>query len=256
MAGLGLVLAVEIRDALSEAPRHQDGIVGVALHGPPPVPTFVGTLAQGLALVLGSVLAAASSLKGRVTAAHFGLRGTRFWSSAAFVVSGYVAFLLLGAVWTTVMGVKDRESVAIDLGTRDSVAAVVLGALLVCVIAPVCEELFFRGFLFGGLRKHGLIVATLVSGTAFGLAHVVSSPIGFIVPLAALGVILALLYERTGSLYPPMALHAFNNSVAFGVGDGRAWLIPVCLAVSGLAIFGLSRAVGGRERWRTVVTAD
>jgi len=58
----------------------------------------------------------------------------------------------------------------------------------------------------------------------FGLAHVLSSPIGFIVPLAALGAILCLLYEWTRSLYPCIALHALNNSVAFGVADGRVWL--------------------------------
>jgi membrane protease YdiL (CAAX protease family) len=252
-AGLVYVLAQEVRGAVVDLPAHRDGVYGVALHGAPPLLTFLGTLAQGLALVGGSVLAAAAALKGRVTAAHLGLRPARFWSSAAYVVAGYVLFLVIAAAWTSVMGVKDRESVAIDLGTRDSTAAFVLGGLLVCVVAPVCEELFFRGFLFGALRRHGLVVAALVSGVGFGLAHVASSPIGFIVPLATLGIILALLYERTGSLYPPMALHALNNSIAFGVGDGRTWAIPLCFAVAALCLYGLSRAVSGQRGWRTVV---
>lgn len=251
--GLTYAAAAAIRGSLTDLPSHQDGIVGVALHGTPPLLTLAGTLAQDLALVLGAVLVAAAALKGRVTAGHFGLRPARVASSAAYVIAGYVLFLIIAAAWTSILGIKDRESVAIDLGTRDSTLALVGAGLLVCVVAPVCEELFFRGFLFGALRKRGLIVATVVSGLAFGLAHVASSPIGFIVPLAALGMILALLYERTGSLYPSMALHALNNSVAFGVGDGRAWLIPIGMAASGLIIYGLSRAVQARPEWRTVV---
>jgi hypothetical protein len=250
--GLTYAAAAAIRGALVDLPAHQDGLFGVALHGTPPILTLAGTLAQDLALVGGAILAAASALKGRVTAEHFGLRPARWVSSTAYVILGYVVFLLIAAAWTTLLGIKDRENVAIDLGTRDSVAAFVVAGVLVCVIAPICEELFFRGFLFGALRKRGLVVATLISGVAFGLAHVASSPIGFIVPLATLGIIMALLYEKTGSLYPPMVLHALNNSIAFGVGDGRPWAIPIWLAVSGLCIYALARVVRGRRRWRPV----
>ncbi len=250
--GLTYAVVAAIRGLLTDVPVHQDGVVGVALHGPPPLLTVAGTLAQDLALVAGAVLAAAVALKGRVSAAHFGLTRARLASGAGYVVGGYVAFLVIAAAWTSALGIKDHENVPIDLGTRDSAAAFAVAALLVCVVAPVCEELFFRGYLFGALRRRGLLLATVVSAAAFGLAHAASAPLGFIVPLAALGAILALLYERTGSLYPPIALHALNNSVAFGIGDGRLWVIPICLAASGLAMYLLARAVGGRRAWRTV----
>lgn len=254
-AGLALAAASAIHDAVVDLPAHRDGSFGVALHGTPPVVTLVATLVQDLALIAGAVLVAAASLKGRVTAAALGLRPARLASSAGYVVGAYVVFLLIAAVWTAVMGIQDRENVAIDLGTRDSIYALAGAGFLVCVVAPIAEELFFRGFLFGGLRKRGLVVALLVSGVAFGLAHVASAPIGFIVPLGALGVLLALLYERTGSLYPSIALHALNNSIAFGVSDGRPLAIPICLAGSGLIVFGLSRLVRGPQGWRTVVSS-
>lgn len=247
---IALVLATEIRGALVDLPAHRDGVFGVALHGIPPVLTLVATLVQDLVLVIGAALVAASAVKGRLTAAHFGLRPARAVSSAAYVLGAYVLFLLLAAAWTTVMGVQERENVAIDLGTRDSAFAFVGAGFLVCVVAPLTEELFFRGFLFGGLRRRGLAVAAIVSGLAFGLAHVGGSPIGFIVPLAALGIILALLYERTGSLYPPIALHALNNSIAFGVSDGRAWVIPIWIAAAALVAYGISRLADGRQPWR------
>jgi membrane protease YdiL (CAAX protease family) len=249
-SGIAYATAGAMRDALTTAPVHRDGIVGVALHGAPPLLTLIGTLVQDLALVAGAVLAAAAGLKGRIGAAHFGLRPTRLASAAGLVAAGYALFLVLSVTWTSGLGITDHENVAIELGTRDSALALAGAGFLVCVVAPICEELFFRGFLFGGLRRHGLVVSTLVTGLAFGLAHVASAPIGFIVPLAALGVILCLLYERTGSLYPSMALHALNNAIAFGVGDGRAWLIPICLAVAAAVMYTLSRAVAGGQPWR------
>lgn len=242
--GLVYALADALRGALVEAPPRRPGSVGVALAGTPPVLTFAATLAQDLALVAGALLVVAASVKRRMIAAALGLRPTRIASATALVVVGYLAFVVIGALWSSATGVQDRENVALDLGTRDSALAFVGAAFLVSVVAPFAEELFFRGFLFGGLRKHGLLLATLVSGTAFGLAHVASSPIGFIVPLGTLGVILALVYERTRSLYSAIGLHALNNAIAFGVGDGRVWIAPVGLAVAlGLA-YGLSRAVG------------
>ena len=243
--GIASVIAIAVRNALTTPPVHEPGTVGVALHGIPPVVTFVGTLAQDLALVAGAVFVAANALRGRVTAAHLGLREVaRPWRATGLVVGGYVLFIVLSAAWTAGLGITAHENIAVELGTGDSLAALVGAALLTCVVAPVCEELFFRGFLFGALRRHGVIVATLITGLAFGAAHVASAPIAFIVPLAALGMILCLIYERTRSLYPCMALHALNNSIAFGVGDGRGWLVPVCLAGAAACVGLLARAAG------------
>ena len=255
LGAVAAALAAAINNAVVDLPEHADGGYGVALHGLPPVVSFLSTLTMDLALIGGAVLVAASALGGRVVPAALGLRPARLGLSAALVVLGYVGFLLLAAGWTSALGIEDRENVAVQLGTRDSVFGLVAAGFLVCVVAPVAEELFFRGFVFGGLRRHGLVLAALVSGTAFGLAHVASSPIGFIVPLAALGILLALIYERTGSIYPTMALHVVNNSVAFGVSDGRPLAIPVCLAAGALAVYGLSRLVHVAGPGRAVAAA-
>ena len=244
MAGaITFVAATAIRDALTDPPAPMSGVFGVALHGEPPAVLFVSTLVQQLTWIAASVLIAAKAFKGRLPAAALGLRSARLASSAGYVVLAYVTFILLAAVWTLVMEVQDRENVALDLGTEDSLLAFAGGAILTTIMAPLAEELFFRGFLYGGLRRYGVPIAAVVSGLVFGGVHIGGSPIGFLVPLAVLGIILALLYERTGSLYPPIALHALNNSIAFGVSDGRAWMIPVCLASSGLVVYGIHRLV-------------
>lgn len=223
------IVAAIVRDGVTTAPAHRGGLTGVALHGTPAVITFTGTLAQDLTAAIGVLLIARSG-------AALGLRPARWGRALWMVPAGYVLFLLISGAWLSALDLKDHESIPIDLATRDSAVALVGSAFLVCVVAPVCEELFFRGYVFGSLRRYGLVPAALVTGLAFGGVHVVSSPAGFIVPLAALGVILCLVREWTGSLLPAMALHAVNNSIAFGAGDGRLWLVPVYLAAAALAI--------------------
>jgi uncharacterized protein len=91
--------------------------------------------------------------------------------------------------------------------------------MVVCV-APVAEEFFFRGFFYRALRsRYSLVVAAAIDGLLFGVIHFdFSSADALLIlpPLAVLGFVFCLVYERTGSLYPVIALHAINNSLAYG----------------------------------------
>jgi membrane protease YdiL (CAAX protease family) len=79
-------------------------------------------------------------------------------------------------------------------------------------IAPFCEEVFFRGFVFPGLR-HGMSVgwAIIISSLLFGVAH--ADPGSFPV-LFAIGLALAFLRWRTQSIWPCITLHMLNNGIA------------------------------------------
>ncbi len=80
-------------------------------------------------------------------------------------------------------------------------------------VAPVGEEWIFRGTLYPALRASGGVVpAAIASGLFFGAIHMTP---GYTLPLTILGIVLALVYERTGTLVAPMALHAAQNG--FGV---------------------------------------
>lgn len=230
-------VARAVREALVSAPVNAPGFAGVAVHGEPPLLTFLSTLTQDLVLVIGVGLVVAAASGGRLSPAALGLRRpAKTGTAVGLVIGAYLLFLVVAAAWTSALDITDRQNIPVDLGTRDSTAALIGAVVLVCAVAPIAEEIFFRGFLFRALRRHGLIPAAAISGVVFGLAHVASSPIGFIVPLALLGVLLCLLYERTRSLYPSIALHCLNNSIAFGIGDGRGWLVPVCLLGAGAVI--------------------
>jgi membrane protease YdiL (CAAX protease family) len=83
---------------------------------------------------------------------------------------------------------------------------------LLCVIVPIGEEVFFRGFVYGGLRRRwGVAAALVVSSLFFSVVHL-KLVHGFSIFLLA--VIFALVYERTGSLVPPIVAHAVNNLIA------------------------------------------
>ncbi|MGH7723342.1 MAG: lysostaphin resistance A-like protein [Candidatus Dormibacteria bacterium] len=82
---------------------------------------------------------------------------------------------------------------------------------LVCLIAPVCEEMIFRGFIYGWLRRRlPILPAVLISAAVFSAAHVV---LVLALPLFGVGVILALLYEYSDSLVPGAIVHGLFNLV-------------------------------------------
>ena len=79
----------------------------------------------------------------------------------------------------------------------------------VTILAPIFEEMFFRGFLHGHLRRHFTPYgAAMISGFCFALAHLSLSNL---LPLWALGFALGILYDRTRSLWAPMIAHALWN---------------------------------------------
>jgi membrane protease YdiL (CAAX protease family) len=80
------------------------------------------------------------------------------------------------------------------------------------IIAPVAEELFFRGYALGGLAQRGYVNFGLIfSSLLFGLIHL--NPFTLF-PLAVAGVVLGAIYLRTGSLVAPIVAHATNNFTA------------------------------------------
>jgi len=133
--------------------------------------------------------------------------------------------------------VHTKEKLLEQLGAGEGTTLLLLSAALTCVIAPFCEEFLFRGFIYTALCNwRGPWPAAILTGLVFGGVHAGSAPAVDLVPLAALGFALCLLYRRTGSLYPCIAAHSLNNSLAFGALESWGWQIPVLMATSLAAI--------------------
>ncbi|MDR7543768.1 MAG: CPBP family intramembrane glutamic endopeptidase [Armatimonadota bacterium] len=98
------------------------------------------------------------------------------------------------------------------LGTLSGPGPVAWFFLLVCVVVPVGEEIFFRGFVYGGLRaRWGVPVAVLASALFFAAVHL---QLVHGLPIFLLGVVFAWVYQRTGSLVPAIVAHGLNNLIA------------------------------------------
>ena len=228
------------------------GAFGASTKDPPPGVNIGLTVAQNIALVAAAYFFA--MLSGRPAAADFGLRPTRLWRSVRLLVGIWIAFFVLSGIWAAALGLKEQQSLPDELGADGSTLNALVVIVLVTVIAPLGEELFFRGFFFGALRNwRGPILAAILTGLTFGLVHAGSSPVGYLVPLAFFGIGLCLLYEWTGSLYPPIALHALNNSIALGANQKYGVGVIVAMMIGStivtlLCARLLARAIGERRR--------
>lgn len=221
---------------------------GASFEDPPPAVTISATILQNVLLIAAAIFFARTVA--RPTPWQFGLRRPAWWPSVGWTVLAFFAFIAFSATWISAMGLENEEdTLPAELGVDESTVALIAVAFLVTVVAPVGEELFFRGFYFRALANwKGIWPAAVITGITFGAIHAGGSPIGFLVPLGVFGVVLCLLYAKTQSLYPPIVLHAINNSLAFGTTQDWDWQIPVLLAgsltVIGLMAYAVRRGFG------------
>ncbi len=138
---------------------------------------------------------------------RLGVRGFRP-SAIKWMLAAVGAYLVFAALYAGIFGSPHQEDIAESFGSLP------VQILLIVIAAPVSEEVCFRGMLFGGLRtRMPRIAAALLSGLIFGALHALTG-ISAVPPLIFFGFVLALLYEKTGSIVPGILLHMLNNSIA------------------------------------------
>ena len=185
----------------------------------------------------------------KMSRADLGYLRIRWLTGIGAFVLAVIGYYVVTFVYQAIVSVHGTDKLPSELGVSHSTAAAIAATIFVCVVAPICEEFFFRGFLFGVLaqmrvpvagRNLGPLIAALIVALLFGLAHTGSANPQFLVPLGFLGFVLCLVRWKTGSLYPCMALHSVNNSVALGVNELH-WSsgVIVVVAAGALLVIGL-----------------
>jgi len=107
------------------------------------------------------------------------------------------------------LGAAEEQEVIRMFREESNPMVLALIVLAAVVVAPVCEEIVFRGYLYPAAKKHaGSTVAALFSALVFAGAH---GNIAALVPLFVFGLLLVAVYERTGSIWAPIAVHALFN---------------------------------------------
>ena len=124
-----------------------------------------------------------------------------------------LAYLLAAKVLGAQGSSNPIIALVLEAARSSNYAATILFYLTLGVLAPLCEESLFRGFLYRSLRKRlGVGTALIVSAALFSVVHM---DVGALVPLMVLGWLFGFVFERTRSLLPAMVAHGMWNSGTF-----------------------------------------
>jgi membrane protease YdiL (CAAX protease family) len=157
-------------------------------------------------------------LKQRVTRQEIGLQRLPTWAEIGLAAVGYIASSIIAALVIFLVSSLapgfDADQ-AQDVGFSNLVFRYeyIVAFLTLVVIAPVVEEIFFRGYLYSRLKKYiPTWVAIIIVSALFGIAH---GQINIGIMTFVMSVFLCLLRDLTGSLWPSIVMHMIRNGVAF-----------------------------------------
>ncbi|MEI7510822.1 MAG: CPBP family intramembrane glutamic endopeptidase [Candidatus Peregrinibacteria bacterium] len=163
-----------------------------------------------------------------VTIADFGFRPTPIRSTLVLgvflflaVAVGQNVFLGLIDSLPSFLGIPDISFLSSGSGDSSSLSFLIQNKLVPIpflfvfagILAPLTEELVFRGFLLPSVMEHlGYVWGVVISSAVFALVHLVFDPMTLLV-MFLLGVLLSILYIRTKSLWPGIIFHGINNTI-------------------------------------------
>lgn len=168
---------------------------------------FVGMILGEGAMVLGAWWFSAFKYKCGWRA--LGFRRFKVRRGLIFAAVVVLAGLIMSFLYD--MLVTSDESVTLELTNTGLGWAII--AVLAVVLAPVAEETFFRGFILRGIgNRYGYGWGAVISALLFSLAHILQ--LGAFLPIFLLGLLLAWLYVKTGSIWACIFTHFAYNSIA------------------------------------------
>jgi membrane protease YdiL (CAAX protease family) len=212
---------------------------------PPDWVTIALTIVQDAAFVFAAWIAVRLA-RGGARPADFGvvrpalpIRRVILWMAIL-----YTAFWVIAGVLVTIFGQPPDQEIVTELKQQSSFLVLAGYAVLTCMFAPFAEEFFFRGFMFTVLtRRLGPVWGALIVGAVFGLVHAPGSPLLGVLVLGVFGVGQCVLYVRTRSIIPCMALHAIHNSISFASTKSLpVWEFAGLAAVSAAVVVGVAGA--------------
>ena len=147
--------------------------------------------------------------------------------SLGLVPAEFSAGIKRGLIWSGCFGIAAAALMGLlylaginalrllDTPLPDTIASIFLYLLIGGVIGPVAEEIFFRGILYGYLRRWGVLAAVAVSTLLFVLPHLTGGNL----PVTQMvgGIVFALAYEKEDNLMVPITVHCLGNLSIFGL---------------------------------------
>ncbi len=203
--------------------RLRDATEGARLHDPPEILADLDTLKLGLTstLLFDALLIVVAGGTARLDFRsavrlmkmdQYDVHGV--WRPMLAVFLCYVGIAIYAvAASATGIDLLTPNSTLPSAVLRDDLALAMAGVLAV-ICAPIAEEVFFRGFVFGGLTRWGFWPAALLSSLLFAGVHF--DP-GSVIPFVGIGVVLAWLFWQRGCLWDNILFHVMFNGTSFAV---------------------------------------
>jgi membrane protease YdiL (CAAX protease family) len=148
---------------------------------------------------------------------ELGIDSTLTWTDLLLAPAAFIVYILLSFLLTSVVSqfpfYNSNQVQNTGFSGLSNHYEYIFAFITLVIIAPISEEILFRGYLLGKLRKYVPIwVAILVTSLLFGIVHFAWN-VG--VDVFALSIVLCILRIQTGRLWPSILLHMIKNSIAF-----------------------------------------
>ena len=188
-------------------PDHLDSVLTQAVY------TFVVDMVA-LALI---VLLPWKIWKKKTTLDEMGIKGNLTWTDIGLAPVGFIAYMLMAMVGQWLMPFVNwnaEQEIGYDLSNLIGTDLLIVFATLV-IIAPIAEELIFRGWLYGKLKQRVPVwLAVILASALFGIMH---GQVNVGINVFFLSIALCVLREMTGTIYSGVLLHMLKNGVALAV---------------------------------------
>lgn len=149
----------------------------------------------------------------------YGLRRLSFPAIVIYTILGGVASLVICAwaignvsemAFEKIFSDLDAQETVESIRRTESVSELVLSVIMACVAAPLVEELLFRGYIYGAVKRAtNAVFSAVVVGGLFSVVH---GNLPALLPLWAFAILLTCAYEWTRCLWVPIGMHAFFNA--------------------------------------------
>jgi membrane protease YdiL (CAAX protease family) len=146
-----------------------------------------------------------------------GISLKNFTRNVFYGVAGYIALVPILVMTLAVIAfiikitnyTPEKQPVVELFLKEENMSFLLYSSIFASVIGPFIEELFFRAFMYGALRRYiGIFWAMIFTSAVFAALH--TNVVGF-VPIMMLGMLLAYLYEKTGTLVSSITVHVIHN---------------------------------------------
>jgi uncharacterized protein len=155
----------------------------------------------------------------KLTWNSFGFKKYPILKTIFTVIKGYFLYLLIsiGIITFILQTNIEIPGYQVDWSIfnffNDNIYSIAIAGILIVIIGPILEEIFFRGFILRTISdKTGLWWGSIISAGFFAILHF---PWANIIPIFILGLIINSMVIKSKSLWPAIIFHIFNNAIAF-----------------------------------------